>query len=158
MEGTIKLDQRGSSTAVTCDTVRYYERLRLLPRANRTRSGYRLASLADAFSVAFVASTALRLSFDGMRESLPPRGAGLAKCQRVRDLLSTSRREFDTRLAEMRAFLRTLTACLSECEPIACAQMRGMLSGVVPDLTCRPSRSTVRRFSSPPEVFEGEKR
>jgi MerR, DNA binding len=55
-------------------------------------------------------------ALDEIRALLPRSEAGLAECRRVRDLLSAKLGEFDTRLAELRAFRRRLARYLRECE------------------------------------------
>jgi DNA-binding transcriptional MerR regulator len=54
----------------------------------------------------------LGLSLDEVKELLPGRGAGLAECQRVRDLLASKLAELDTKISEMRGFRKTLSTYL----------------------------------------------
>ncbi len=117
MEHGLKIGELASAVGVSCDTVRYYERLNLLPRAGRTSAGYRIYTEVDVERLRFIKQAqALGLSLDEIKELLPGRGAGLAECQRVRDLLRSKLEELDARLAEMRAFRRTLAAYFEECE------------------------------------------
>jgi DNA-binding transcriptional MerR regulator len=117
MEHGLKIGELASAVGVSCDTVRYYERLNLLPRAGRTSAGYRVYTEVDVERLRFIKQAqALGLSLDEIKELLPGRGAGLAECQRVRDLLRSKLKELDARLAEMRAFRRTLAAYFDECE------------------------------------------
>jgi DNA-binding transcriptional MerR regulator len=117
MEHALKIGELASAAGVSCDTVRYYERLNLLPRAARTRTGYRLYTEVDVERLRFIKQAqALGLSLEEIKELLPGRGAGLAECRRVRDLLSAKLKELDARIAEMRAFRRVLAAYFNECE------------------------------------------
>jgi DNA-binding transcriptional MerR regulator len=116
MDG-LKIGDVASAAGVSRDTIRYYERLRLLPRPGRTRSGYRLYSQSDIEQVRFIKQAqSLGLSLDEIKQLLPGRGAGLEECRRVRDLLKAKLEELDSRLSELRAFRRKLATYLGECE------------------------------------------
>lgn len=119
MEGVIKIGQLASAAGVTCDTVRYYERLRLLPRATRTHSGYRLYSSADVERLRFIKQAqGFGFTLDEIRDLLPGRGAGLDDCRKVHDLLKTKIGEIDQRMGELRAFRATLGRYFEECESV----------------------------------------
>jgi len=99
------------------DTVRYYERLNVLPRAPRSSGGYRLYSEADVERLHFVRQAqSLGLSLDEIKALLPGMRAGLGECRRVRDILSSKLEQCDARIAEMRTFRGRLAAYLKECE------------------------------------------
>lgn len=139
MEGSIKIGQLASAAGVTCDTVRYYERLRLLPRANRARSGYRLYSSADVERLRFIKQAqGFGFSLDEIRDLLPGRGAGLDDCRKVHELLKTKIAEIDQRLRELRAFRGTLSRYFDECES-ALKQKGGGSCPVLFDIAHRPS-------------------
>jgi DNA-binding transcriptional MerR regulator len=54
MDSALKIGQVAKLAGVGIDTVRYYEREGLLPRAARSRSGYRLFPAAAVQRVAFI--------------------------------------------------------------------------------------------------------
>src|SRR6266852_3573237 len=93
---------------VSVDTVRYYERRRLLPRAPRTAGGFRLFSSEAAERVLFIKQAQeIGLSLDEIKELLAD-GGGADKCRHVRDLLRTKLEEIDGRIKAMRSFRKTL--------------------------------------------------
>jgi DNA-binding transcriptional MerR regulator len=146
MGRALKIGELASAAGVSCDTVRYYERLNLLPRASRSQAGYRLYTEVDVERLRFIKQAqALGLSLDEIKELLPGRGAGLAECQRVHDLLSAKLEELDERIAEMRAFRRTLAAYFDECEE-ALAGKRGNCCPALFEI----SHPTPRRTSGAP--------
>lgn len=117
MSRVLRIGELASAAGVTTDAVRYYERLKILPRPSRTRAGYRLYSEEDLERLRFIKqSQSLGLSLDEIKELLPGRGAGLSECRRVRDLLSTKLAELDAKISDMRAFRKTLASYLEECE------------------------------------------
>ncbi len=153
MEHALKIGELASAVGVSCDTVRYYERLNLLPRAARTRAGYRLYTEVDVERLRFIKQAqALGLSLEEIKELLPGRGAGLAECQRVHDLLSTKLKELDARIAEMRAFRRTLAAYFDECEKTL-AGKRGDCCPVLFDIT----HTAPRQRSHTPTIHRQKK-
>lgn len=103
-------------SGVSIDTVRYYERRKLLPRAARSNSGFRLFPPETVEHVLFIKhAQEMGLSLDEIGQLLATRG-GAAECQTVRDLLRAKLAEFDERMRKMRAFRRTLAHHLAACE------------------------------------------
>lgn len=157
MSRALKIGELASQAGVSADTVRYYERLNLLPRPSRTRAGYRVYSDADAERLRFIRQAqTLGLSLDDIRLLMHEGEGGLAKCRRVRDLLSSRLEQLDQRIAEMRAFRSKLLAYLEECEE-ALAGKRGDSCPVLFEIShrtdgeaSRPARAIVapKKFSA----------
>jgi DNA-binding transcriptional MerR regulator len=125
MSNTLRIGELASAAGVSTDAVRYYERLRILPRPARTQAGYRLYSSEDLERLRFIKQAkSLGLSLDEIRGLLPGRGAGLSECRRVRDILALKVAELDAKILELRAFRKVLGAYLDECEE-ALAGKRG---------------------------------
>ncbi len=99
------------------DTVRYYERLGLLPDTARTAAGYRLFGDQDVERMRFIQS-AQRLGFSlaEIAELLGIREHGLCPCGRARDRLAAKLDEIDARLAELRALRGTVQTVLDSAE------------------------------------------
>lgn len=97
----------------TPDTVRYYERLGLLPDAARTDAGYRLFGDRDVERMRFIQS-AQRLGFSlaEIAELLDIREHGLCPCERARERLAAKLPEIDAKLAELRALRETVSTAL----------------------------------------------
>ena len=146
MASALRIGELASAAGVTTDAVRFYERLKILPRPSRTRAGYRLYSEEDAERARFIKQAqSLGLSLDEVKGLLPARGAGLSECRRVRDLLSTKLAELDAKISQMRGFRKTLASYLEECEE-ALAGNRGDCCPVLFEIT-HPVQTTPKKAS-----------
>lgn len=115
---TYQIGELAARSGVTPDTVRYYERLKLLPEAPRTSGGFRLYTPAALERVRFIKQAqALGLTLHEIRDlvTYQDRG-GVTRCRQVRDLLRAKVAELQTRLAELEEFRTTLSSYLEECE------------------------------------------
>ncbi len=100
---------------VSVDTIRYYERRKLLPHAGRTNGGFRLYTPEAIERLRFIKQAQeMGFSLDEIGELLSSGGA--AECQRVRDLLRAKLDELDERIRAMQKFHRTLADHLAACE------------------------------------------
>jgi DNA-binding transcriptional MerR regulator len=121
---------------VTPQTIRYYERLGLLPRPLRSASGYRRYDERAWRDLAFIKrAQALGFSLEEIKEVLQMARAGRAPCQRVLDLAERHVAELDRRLAELAALRDRLTAALARWKrggvPAECAtSLCGLIAGV----------------------------
>jgi MerR family transcriptional regulator, copper efflux regulator len=146
MPSGLKIGELASSVGVSTDTVRYYERLNLLPHAGRTHSGYRVYSEEDIERLRFIKQAqTLGLSLEEIKGLLPERGSGLAECQRVRDLLDVKLEELDNKIAEARDFRAMLAAYKKECEEALTGE-RGGYCPALSEIT-NPGRSTPNQGS-----------
>ena len=103
-------------SGVSADTVRFYERRRLLPRAPRTGGGFRLFTPDAVERIRFIKQAQeTGLSLEEIGELIAAVGEA-GECQRVHDLLRGKLVELDTRIAAMRRFRRTLSRYYQECE------------------------------------------
>src|SRR3954468_15167862 len=92
---------------VSPDTIRHYERLGILPRAARTRAGYRVWSRREVEYLKWV-RPAKRAGFTlrELAEVFRIYRGGVCPCQVVRDLLQQKLRGLDTQIAELVVFRR----------------------------------------------------
>src|SRR5574341_1856143 len=111
--GTLQIGELAARSGVSIDTVRYYERRKLLPAAPRTAGGFRLFSPDAVERVRFIKQAQdLGLSLDEIGELLSSGGA--QECERVRDLLRIKLTDLDERMRRLRDFRRTLSRHRSE--------------------------------------------
>jgi len=104
-----------SRSGVSVDTVRYYERRKLLPLAHRTEGGFRLFTPETVERVRFIKQAQdLGLSLDEIGGLLA--SGNVRECERVRDLLRAKLSELDERMRLMRDFRHTLSHHLAACE------------------------------------------
>ena len=110
-----RIGELATLAGVSIDAVRYYERLKLLPRARRTAGGFRLFGPESVERVQFIKQAQeLGLTLDEIKGLLATGGA--EECRRVRDLLSKKIGELDDKMSAMKVFRRTLAHHLSACE------------------------------------------
>ncbi len=111
----LRIGEVATRSGVSVDTVRYYERRKLLPRAIRSGGGFRLFAPETVERVKFIRQAQeLGFSLDEISELLTT--GGTLECQRVRDLLRGKLTELDERMRMMREFRRTLAHHLAACE------------------------------------------
>ena len=111
----LRIGEVALCSGVSIDTVRYYERRRLLPAAPRTEGGFRLFSKETVERVRFIKQAQeLGFSLDEIGEILTTGGA--SECRRVRDHLKVKLNELDERIRSMQDFRKTLTHHLAACE------------------------------------------
>jgi len=111
----LRIGEVASRAGVSIDTVRYYERMRLLPAAPRTEGGFRLFTPETVEQVRFIKQAQeLGFSLDEIGELLMTGGAN--ECRRVRDHLKAKLSELDERIRLMQDFRKTLTRHLAACE------------------------------------------
>jgi DNA-binding transcriptional MerR regulator len=112
---TLRIGELAARSGVSIDTVRYYERRKLLPRAPRTEGGFRLFTPETVARVQFIKQAQdLGFSLDEISELLA--AGGVQECRRVRDALRAKLAELDERMRMMREFRRTLSHHLAACE------------------------------------------
>jgi DNA-binding transcriptional MerR regulator len=91
-------------------TIRYYERLGLIPPAERTHRGYRVYSSADEDRLRFIKSAQrVGLTLGEVKETLAFRERGERPCRYIAGVIDQRLGEVNQRLAELRTFERELT-------------------------------------------------
>ena len=115
---TFQIGDLANATGLTPDTIRYYERQKLLPKAERTAGGFRTYEASTVERIEFVRrAKAHGLTLREIRELVSYQAsAGRDGCQSVHDLLSRKLRELDSRRVELEEFSVTLQTYLVMCE------------------------------------------
>lgn len=115
-QSEFRIGEVAAQAGVSVDTVRYYERRRLLPRASRTRNGFRVFTSQTVERIRFIKQAQdIGLSLNEIGQLLTTEGSP-NECRRVSNLLGKKLTELDERLKLMRDFRRTLVRYLAECE------------------------------------------
>lgn len=117
---------------VGIDTVRFYERAGLLPKAQRTPSGYRLYEPGDAHRLRFIRrAKALGFSLDEITELLQL-NTGKGTRASVRKLAQRRLDDLNQKLAEMTAIRDALSHLITRCSgdgPVSgCPIIEGVLA------------------------------
>lgn len=114
---TLTVSQLAKRAGVTPDTLRYYERIGILPAPERSPGGYRLYRPEDAERVAFVKrAQRFGLKLEAIGELLRVRDEGQCPCGHTRELLAGRLAELDEELAALTA-LRTEIEAMVERMP-----------------------------------------
>lgn len=115
MDGGMQIGEVAKRAGVSIDTLRYYEKLKLLPRPTRSSGGFRLFAPEHIERVRFIKQAQeLGFSLHEIKGLLATGGA--EECRTVRDLLKCKLSDLDKRLKAMKDFRRVLTRHLSACE------------------------------------------
>ena len=114
-----RIGEIAERTGVTVETLRYYEKRRLLSASARTEGGFRLYSDAAVRQVTFIKQAqSLGLTLDDIQQLAAGRlrTNHAPSCRKVRDLLTSRIEDIDARIKELRKFRRTLDEHLAACD------------------------------------------
>jgi DNA-binding transcriptional MerR regulator len=116
VDGRLTVGQLASRTGVRADTIRYYERERLLPVPRQTEGEHRRYGSADVDRLLFIrGAQRLGLRLAEIRELLVFRDSGACPCEPAEGLLRRHVTEIETemqRLADLRAELLGMLAAM----------------------------------------------
>jgi DNA-binding transcriptional MerR regulator len=114
-----RIGEIAQQTGVSVETLRYYEKRRLVNAPPRTEGGFRLYSGDAVQQVRFIKQAqSLGLTLDDVQQLVTGRHrrAHVASCRKVRDLLTRRIEDIDARIKELREFRTTLHEHLVACE------------------------------------------
>jgi DNA-binding transcriptional MerR regulator len=115
METGLFIGELAKRAQVSIDTIRYYEKLGLLPKPARTASGYRFYRIETLDRLAFIRQAqALNLSLAEIAKIVQLHNDRSA-CFQVQTILEEKITEIDNRLATLNDFRQTLMRYLSQC-------------------------------------------
>lgn len=118
MSNEYRISDVAAKAGITADTLRYYERLGVLPRARRTAGGLRQYGDDVLRQVRFIQQAqALGLTLKDVRRLVGDQGrGGRDRCRKVRDLLALRLTDVDAKMVQLRSFRQTLRSHLAACE------------------------------------------
>lgn len=111
----LQIGELANKSGVSIDTVRYYEKRRLISSHARTAGGYRLFNPNTAEQIKFIRQ-ARELGFSLDEIGVLLKTGGVEECEQVRDLLHIKLAELDRQIKKLNAFRKTLNNNLSACE------------------------------------------
>lgn len=111
----LRIGEVAERAGVSVDTIRYYERRSLLPRAPRSEGGFRLFELDAIERLRFI-KQAQEMGFSLDEITMLINGGGAGECRQMRDLLQNKMQEINQRMKALRVFSRTLSGHLRACE------------------------------------------
>ena len=113
---SFRIGEVAEHTGVSVETLRYYERLGLLPKQPRTDGRERRFAPDQIDRVRFIKQAqTLGLTLRTIRELLGDTERTRTECRRVHDILTRQAEEVDRRIAELRQLRRTLDRYRKAC-------------------------------------------
>ena len=115
---TLAIGELSRRTRVHIETIRYYERIKMLPAPPRTAGGRRFYGPAETRALAFIRrSRELGFTLDEIRILLALSGKkGDDACAEVRDLAASHLGEVRAKIADLRAMERVLADAVRRCD------------------------------------------
>jgi len=103
-------------TGVNIETIRYYERTKVLPAPARTESGRRVYQSADVRTLAFLRrARELGFSLDEIRALLRLGGPEKASCREVRRIAAHHLDDIRAKISDLRKLERLLAKTVAQC-------------------------------------------
>lgn len=113
---SLSIGQVANAAEVNVQTLRYYERVGLVPPAKRSRAGYRLYTDETVRMVTFVKrAQELGFTLKEIKELLKFRTAGLQKREAVRSAAEAKVADIDARIEDLTAIRAALASLLKTC-------------------------------------------
>jgi len=105
-------------TGLNIETIRYYERIKMLPAPPRTASGRRVYGPAETRSLAFIRrSRELGFTLEEIRALLAlSADDGKNTCAEVRHLAASHLADIRAKIADLRAMARVLSDAVRRCD------------------------------------------
>src|SRR5690348_7401849 len=123
-ESALSIGAVAKRAGVAVDTVRYYERRGVLPRAERRRSGYRSFRPQAVDRILFVKELqAIGFSLDEIVEVLRLADRDTASCASVRGYAQATLDRIEAKITALTATRDRLASALAGCATGACAQI-----------------------------------
>ncbi|MDP9480537.1 MAG: heavy metal-responsive transcriptional regulator [Actinomycetota bacterium] len=109
MVGGMRIGELAKGLDLNTQTVRYYERIGLLPKPERTESGYRLYGEGDERRLRFIKNArSSGLTLGEIKEVLAFHERGELPCVYVTETIAERSREIEGKIAELTRFKREL--------------------------------------------------
>ena len=103
-------------TGVNIETIRYYEKIKVLPVPSRAANGRRMYGPMEHRILAFVRrSRELGFSLDEVRALLRLGGPEKASCREVREIAAHHLDDIRAKMADLRKLERLLTKTVAQC-------------------------------------------
>lgn len=113
--GSLQIGEIAALAEVSVDTVRYYEKLKLLPTATRTNGGYRMFSVETADRIRFIKQAQeIGFTLDEIKQLFVSGGEN--QCTSVRDLIQIKLTELEDKMRQLKSFKGFLNRHLVACE------------------------------------------
>ncbi len=114
----LSIGELSRRTRVNIETIRYYERIKILAEPPRTANGRRVYRPADRRTLAFIRrARELGFTLNGIRALLALSGGGAREaCPEVRELAAAHLAEIRAKIADLTAMERALADAVQRCD------------------------------------------
>ena len=117
--GTIQIGDLSKLTGLSIDTIRFYEKQRLVQSPKRSDGGFRLFGEADADVLRFIKSAQdLGFSLNEVRELLTLRQDGAKACPKMANLLQMKLASVRSKIASLRLLESELKSAVAKCDVV----------------------------------------
>src|SRR5215471_13236565 len=114
--GELTIGRLSELTGVNIETIRYYERTKVLPAPARTASGRRVYQSADVRTLAFLRrARELGFSLADIRALLRLGGPERASCREVRQIAAHHLDDIRAKIGDLRKLERLLARTVAQC-------------------------------------------
>jgi MerR family mercuric resistance operon transcriptional regulator len=128
---TLTVGALAAQTGVKIDTVRYYERNGLLPKASRTNSGYRIFTHISVERLKFIKQAqALGFTLNEVRQLLALRVTPGKTCKDVRERAEAKLADIQYKVDSLLAMKSALQQLVSACEAVGPASECSFLANL----------------------------
>jgi DNA-binding transcriptional MerR regulator len=122
---TMTISQLATRAGLTPDTLRYYQKIGLLPPPRRSQAGYRLFDEESLDRLSFIKSAQrVGLKLADIGQLLEVMDNGMCPCGHTERLLHARLAEVDREIARLTALresmVKTLDSCPADCSDISC--------------------------------------
>jgi MerR family mercuric resistance operon transcriptional regulator len=113
---TFTIGDLSDQTAVNIETIRYYERIKMLPAPPRTAGGRRVYDATHLRILAFIRrSRELGFSLDEIRTLIRLGGPDKASCRQVREIAAHHLDDIRAKISDLRKMERLLSRTVAQC-------------------------------------------
>ena len=113
----IPIGALAARTRCNIETIRFYEKIGVLSKPTRTEGGHRAYGPAHVERLTFVRrARELGFTLDEVRALLRLAEASDVPCGEVKDLATIHRTGVETKIADLRAMQKALTALIAQCD------------------------------------------
>jgi len=113
---TLPIGELSKRSGVKIETIRYYERVEMLPAPSRTANGRRVYNATDLRSLAFIRrARELGFSLEDIRALLRLGGPAKASCSEVREIAAHHLEDIRAKLDDLTKLERLLAETVARC-------------------------------------------
>ncbi len=103
-------------TGVNIETIRYYERIKMLPAPRRTEGGHRVYGPTETRTLTFIRrARELGFTLEEIRALLDLGGPGKASCKEVREIAAHHLKHIRSKLADLTKLEKLLAKTIAKC-------------------------------------------